>query len=150
MSFIPYTIRLVRRHQASPPAGLRQEWFEWQVRQGQKVLHRAEWLDGAARFALTIDPRPAGGERDVVTRCIDLILMDEAEIDEGFTDGLRNPEMEPGPNRSRAYWHGWHNARAKAGPDPSPGVPLVRDCRAVLGDDFLTILAQRRPTRKSA
>jgi hypothetical protein len=146
-----YTIRCVTRRDASPKPGMSQEWVEWQVKEGRRVLHRADSLQAAARWAADhIDTRPAGGERDRVTRCVDLILLDAAEVDEGFADGRDEPNIAPGPNRSRAYWHGWHNGRPYDLPGPHPQVALVRECRAVLGDDFLTILAGRRAPRSAA
>lgn len=49
-----------------------------------------------------------------VSTLADLDTLDEAEILEGYRDGLAN-EPEPGGNRSRAYWHGWRNGMADRG-----------------------------------
>jgi hypothetical protein len=137
-----YTIRLVQRRSASPKPGMSQEWDEWQVRQGRRVVARTDTLAQAAEAAAAIDTRPAGGERDPVTRCIDVLRLDHEEVMEGHRDAHVEPDVPPGPNRSRTYWHGWRNVRPES-TGPSPGVPLVRDCRAVLGEDFLTILGGR-------
>lgn len=42
----------------------------------------------------------------------DLAGLDDDAIVEGYREGLRaSPdEPEPGPNRGRAFWHGWCNA----------------------------------------
>ena len=41
----------------------------------------------------------------------DLLTLDADEITAGFRDGYRDPDQpEPGPNRGRAYWHGWRSA----------------------------------------
>lgn len=39
----------------------------------------------------------------------DLDSLDNDEIVEGYC-GWRPGDPEPGPNRGRAYWHGWMNA----------------------------------------
>ncbi len=44
--------------------------------------------------------------REPVRTKADLDALDDAEIVEGFVDGMAG-EPEPGNNRSRAYWHGW-------------------------------------------
>ena len=36
----------------------------------------------------------------------ELYALDEAEIIEGYTSAERG-DPEPGPNRGRAFWHGW-------------------------------------------
>lgn len=49
----------------------------------------------------------------------DLETLDEAEIIAGYRE-WREGDPEPGPNRGRAYWHGWRNAmidRGKREPD---------------------------------
>lgn len=38
----------------------------------------------------------------------DLGTLDEADIREGYMSAERG-DPEPGPNRGRAYWHGWRN-----------------------------------------
>lgn len=113
----------------------------WRLRSPQ-VSSSHPSLPAAAHAAQAIDTRPGGGERDMVLRCVDLILLDREEVNEGYMDGLRDREMQPGPNRSRAYWHGWHQAQPFNEPRPHPQVALVEDMRAVLGDDFLSIIAE--------
>jgi ribosome modulation factor len=44
----------------------------------------------------------------------DLDTLDDAEVVEGYRDGLAN-EPEPGNNRSRSYWHGWRNGMSDRG-----------------------------------
>lgn len=39
----------------------------------------------------------------------DLLTLDPHEITAGYTEFQRG-DPEPGPNRGRAYWHGWRNA----------------------------------------
>ena len=48
----------------------------------------------------------------------DLDTLDEAEIIEGYRD-YRKGDPEPGPNRGRAYWHGWMNAARDHGERPA-------------------------------
>jgi len=38
----------------------------------------------------------------------DLESLDQAEIVEGYVSAVRG-DPEPGPNRGRAFWHGWRN-----------------------------------------
>lgn len=38
----------------------------------------------------------------------DLDTLDQADILEGYMSAERG-DPEPGPNRGRAYWHGWRN-----------------------------------------
>jgi hypothetical protein len=38
----------------------------------------------------------------------DLDSLDPAEIFEGYRSAERG-DPEPGPNRGRAFWHGWRN-----------------------------------------
>jgi hypothetical protein len=38
----------------------------------------------------------------------DLDTLNEADIVEGYLSAERG-DPEPGPNRGRAYWHGWRN-----------------------------------------
>lgn len=38
----------------------------------------------------------------------DLLTLDKADILEGYLAAERG-DPEPGPNRGRAYWHGWRN-----------------------------------------
>ena len=44
----------------------------------------------------------------------DLDSLDPNEIVAGFRDFQRG-DPEPGPNRGRAYWHGWRVAAADHG-----------------------------------
>jgi len=47
----------------------------------------------------------------------DLETLDHAEIVAGYCEWNRD-DPEPGPNRGRAYWHGWRNAAADHGQIP--------------------------------
>lgn len=38
----------------------------------------------------------------------DLNSLDQSDIVEGYTSAERG-DPEPGPNRGRAFWHGWRN-----------------------------------------
>lgn len=49
-----------------------------------------------------------------VATLTDLDTLDDAEVIEGYLDGLAN-EPEPGNNRSRSYWHGWRNGMSDKG-----------------------------------
>ena len=49
--------------------------------------------------------------RTPVVTIDELETFDTQEMTDGYADGL-NLEMEPGANRSKAYWHGWRNGRA--------------------------------------
>lgn len=44
----------------------------------------------------------------------DLETLDDDEILAGYTEWNRDAP-EPGPNRGRAYWHGWRNASIDRG-----------------------------------
>lgn len=44
----------------------------------------------------------------------DLATLDQDEILAGYLE-YQNGDPEPGPNRGRAYWHGWRNAAADHG-----------------------------------
>ena len=48
----------------------------------------------------------------------DLNTLDEEEIIAGYCD-YQKGDPEPGPNRGRAYWHGWMNAARDHGERPS-------------------------------
>jgi hypothetical protein len=39
----------------------------------------------------------------------ELDTLDDAEIFAGYI-GFERGDPEPGPNRGKAYWHGWRNA----------------------------------------
>ena len=47
----------------------------------------------------------------------DLDTLDIAEIVEGYRSAERG-DPEPGPNHSRAYWHGWRNRMIDLGELP--------------------------------
>lgn len=49
-------------------------------------------------------------DRTPVTTVEELESFDDAEMVEGYMDALNN-EPEPGPNRSKAYWHGFRNGK---------------------------------------
>lgn len=64
--------------------------------------------------------------RKPVTTIAELETLDEAEILEGYTDGLAL-EPEPGGNRSKSYWHGWRNGRSdRSGKVDAEGLALAR------------------------
>jgi hypothetical protein len=44
-----------------------------------------------------------------VETAADLATLDHAEIVAGYME-FRPGDPQPGPNRGRAYWHGWRNA----------------------------------------
>ncbi len=46
---------------------------------------------------------------EAVTTMEDLLTLDEGDIVAGYRE-FRRGDPEPGPNRGRAYWHGWKNA----------------------------------------
>jgi hypothetical protein len=48
----------------------------------------------------------------------DLNSLDEEEVLAGYRDYKRG-DPEPGPNRGRAYWHGWMNAARDDGERPT-------------------------------
>lgn len=50
-------------------------------------------------------------DRIPISRAALLDDLDDAEVIEGYYDGLEN-EPEPGDNRSFRYWHGWRNGMA--------------------------------------
>jgi hypothetical protein len=57
---MPYTIRLRRRVQASPPPGLRSAWDEWQVLDGRRIVSRHDMEHQAqAWIAAQEQPPPA-------------------------------------------------------------------------------------------
>jgi hypothetical protein len=53
-------------------------------------------------------------ERIPIRRARHLAELDQAEILEGYRDGL-NSDPEPGNNRSFSYWHGWRNGAVDRG-----------------------------------
>jgi len=52
------TIRKRTRFQASPPAGLSQDWTEWQVMNGRKVLFRGGTRAEAEAWAAALTEEP--------------------------------------------------------------------------------------------
>lgn len=44
----------------------------------------------------------------------DLDSLDEQDMIDGYRDGLAG-EPEPGPNRGRAFWHGWRSGMMDRG-----------------------------------
>jgi hypothetical protein len=58
----------------------------------------------------------------------DLHSLDHAEVLEGYMSAERG-DPEPGPNRGRAYWHGWRNRMIDMGalPPDDASRALVRD-----------------------
>lgn len=64
-----------------------------------------------------------------VTSAHDLFCLDPDEVMEGYTDALEG--LPCGPNRSRAYWHGWRCGMIDAGKMQSDAfsILLVRDLR---------------------
>lgn len=61
-----------------------------------------------------------------VTTVAELKTLDEAEMLEGYKDGLAGDD-EPGGNRSKSYWHGWRNGRSdRSGKVDAEGLALAR------------------------
>lgn len=52
-----------------------------------------------------------------VSTVSELETLDEAEIVEGYQDGL-NGEPKPSGNRSKSYYHGWRNGMMDRGKIP--------------------------------
>jgi hypothetical protein len=48
----------------------------------------------------------------------DLDSLDQADVLEGYMSAERG-DPEPGPNRGRAFWHGWRNRMMDLGQIPS-------------------------------
>jgi len=63
----------------------------------------------------------------------DLDSLDEAEIIAGYTEFVLG-DPEPGPNRGRAYWHGWRSAAMDRGQIKGDAIheELVREYLASL------------------
>ncbi|AZO79614.1 MULTISPECIES: hypothetical protein [unclassified Bosea (in: a-proteobacteria)] len=51
--------------------------------------------------------------REPVTSLMDLALLDDDEMAEGYQDGAGG--LPCGDNRSRSYWHGWRNGARDRG-----------------------------------
>lgn len=82
-----------------------------------------------------------------VRTAADLDTLDDAEIVEGYHDG-RTGEPEPGGDRSRSFWHGWHVGRVDGGHDrpDADGMALVD---GVLRDGgFLLAKGQTGPDKR--
>jgi hypothetical protein len=58
----------------------------------------------------------------------DLDSLDQSEIFEGYLSAERG-DPEPGPNRGRAFWHGWRNRMIdmRELPMDAAAMQLVRD-----------------------
>lgn len=52
-----------------------------------------------------------------VATLADLDTLDSDEIVDGYLS-FEKGDLEPGPNRGRAFWHGWRNAACDAGQIP--------------------------------
>lgn len=52
-----------------------------------------------------------------VSTMADLITLDELQVIEGY-QSAENGDPEPGPNRGRAFWHGWCNRMRDIGALP--------------------------------
>lgn len=48
------------------------------------------------------------GRFEPVSTLLDLETLDESDVIEGYRTTQRG-DPEPGPNRGRAFWHGWRN-----------------------------------------
>lgn len=71
------------------------------VEAGRRIIFRA-------RQSIALKARAATNFAPVCTKA-DLLSLDPDEIFAGYTE-YRPGDPEPGPNRGRAYWHGWRNA----------------------------------------
>jgi hypothetical protein len=67
-----------------------------------------------------------------VATLADLETLDEQEIIEGYTSAKRG-DPEPGPNRGRAYWHGWCNRMRELNELPY-SAEAAQLCREYLAD----------------
>ena len=56
-------------------------------------------------------------EMKPVATWADLVTLDGDEILAGYME-YQKGDPEPGPNRGRAYWHGWMNAARDHGERP--------------------------------
>ena len=76
---------------------------------------------------------PACGQewqRRPVVDAGELAALDQAEVLEGYRDGLAGDRC--GDNRSRSYWHGWRNGISdKAGTADADQHALARSLRAL-------------------
>lgn len=65
-----------------------------------------------------------------IRRAVQLGDLDDAEIAEGYRDGMAG-DPEPGGNRSFSYWHGWRNGAVDG------GYRAKDDAQAELARDFV-------------
>lgn len=63
-----------------------------------------------------------------VAKLADLESLDQEEIVSGYCE-WRTGDPEPGPNRGRAYWHGWMNAARDHGERPD-----IMEARQLAGE----------------
>jgi hypothetical protein len=58
----------------------------------------------------------------------DLDSLDQGDILEGYMSAERG-DPEPGPNRGRAFWHGWRNRMMDYGviPQDAASIQLVKE-----------------------
>ncbi|MBP2291021.1 hypothetical protein [Azospirillum rugosum] len=68
-----------------------------------------------AQALAVIDDLWARGIKVPVEKLGDLNRLDADEIRDGYMEGISPDSPEPGNNRSRAFWHGWRNARIDRG-----------------------------------
>lgn len=70
---------------------------------------------------------------DPVSTLADLKTLDHQEIMEGYLSAERG-DPEPGPNRGRAFWHGWRSRMMDLGqlPPDDASRQLVREYVASL------------------
>lgn len=75
-----------------------------------------------------------------VRTAADLASLDQADVYEGYVSAERG-DPEPGPNRGRAFWHGWRNRMIDMGilPVDDASIQLVRE-----------VLAEQRSGEKRA
>jgi hypothetical protein len=62
--------------------------------------------------------RGSGMNFEPVKTKADLDSLDQADVLEGYMSAERG-DPEPGPNRGRAFWHGWRNRMIDLGQIPS-------------------------------
>lgn len=66
---------------------------------------------------------------DPVRTVADLEALDGADIEDGYRSARRG-DPEPGPNRGRAFWHGWRNRMIDMGelPPDTASMELANEC----------------------
>lgn len=72
-----------------------------------------------------------------VTELADLLALDEDEMKEGYLSARRG-DPKPGPNRGRAFWHGWRCRMMDHG-EIKPDAAHMR-----MIDEYLTYLRNKR------